>query len=155
MRHAPTADRIKVCHRLRAVIPCHEVNHSDSKLCRCANASICGSTSGIRNGFVRTRSIPVCIATAICSLLAFAVTAMTGTCARSSPSCCISRIRRTQLNPSITGISRSISRTDSGIGQIMVPLLLLRWMPSPTCSVVAKEPLFLISAAGGCGEVAK
>lgn len=48
--------------------------------------------------------MPESLAVMICSLLAFAVTAMTGTCPRIVPKFCISRIFFVHVSPSITGI---------------------------------------------------
>jgi hypothetical protein len=62
-------------------------------------------SSGILNGLEITSSIPAFKATSTCSLLTFAVTAMTGTCALTTPSLCNSLIFLTQVSPSMT-ISR-------------------------------------------------
>jgi hypothetical protein len=56
-------------------------------------------------------TIPADIAVSICSNLAFAVTAMIGTCLTIVPSTSKSLINRAQVRPSMTGISRSIRMT--------------------------------------------
>jgi hypothetical protein len=58
--------------------------------------------SGILNGFEITSSIPASNATSTCSDLTFAVTAITGTCPRTAPSCWSSRMRRTHVKPFMT-----------------------------------------------------
>lgn len=75
------------------------------------NALIFGNSSGIRNGLLITSSTPASRVEEICSALAFAVTAITGTCLTKLPSPSNSRIRRVQLSPSMTGISISINTT--------------------------------------------
>lgn len=102
----------------------------------CTSSNILGSSSLIRNGFVTTssyttpsahtftihsptkRTIPASKELATCSPLALPVHARTGTCPCSLPCCCHSRILRTHVKPSMTGISWSRRMTDKGVGAV-------------------------------------
>jgi hypothetical protein len=75
------------------------------------NSSILGMSSPIRNGFETTSSIPAANSVAICSLRAFAVTAIMGMWHLKSPAFSSSRILLVHCRPSITGISLSMRTT--------------------------------------------
>lgn len=78
---------------------------------RAASSSILGISSAMRKGFDTTSSMPAARSVAICSVLAFAVTAHIGTWLFSNPVFSHSRMRLVQCRPSMTGISLSMRTT--------------------------------------------
>jgi len=85
-----------------------------------ANSSILGINSPILKGLLTTSSMPAASKVAICSLLAFAVTAMIGTWPFNFPCCSNSRIFEVHCRPSMTGISLSMRTTEMSVGEEVV-----------------------------------
>jgi hypothetical protein len=106
-------------------------------------------SSGMRNGLDIASSMPACLACSICSLLAFALTAMMGTWPINSPSSCNARICRAHVLPSMMGISTSMRTTDSLCGSGIVGVLqyaVLRSSTSasrPWLATCTVQPIFL------------